>query len=107
MENTLVDIIQDVKSELLQGQEELWTQVGETFQTHGEEVKNLQAEYKFLQQYAQDLGKNIEVQARNPAPPTPPPPQPVNLSPVASRSRRQTALERGIAAAEAAQLRRI
>ena len=44
MENTLVDIIQDVKSELLQGQEELWTQVGETFQIHGEEVKNLQAE---------------------------------------------------------------
>ena len=103
MENTLVDIIQDVKSELLQGQKELWTQVGETFQKHGEEIKNLQAEYKFLQ-HAQDLGKNIEVQARNPAPPTPPPPQPVNPSLVASRSRRQAALDRGIAAVEAAQL---
>ena len=57
-----------------------------------------------MQQYAQDLGKNIEVQARNPAPPTPPPPQPVNPSPVASRSRRQAALDRGIAAVEAAQL---
>ena len=47
MEKTLVDIIQDVKSELLQGQEDLWAQVGDTFQVHREDVKNLRAEYNF------------------------------------------------------------